>query len=70
LGRTFTVGKGGPQDSEWQNIEVVGVLKDAKYMDLEEKPLPGAFFPHSQHVGYRYYFVTRYSGDKSHFRGR
>jgi len=64
LGRTFTVGKRGPQDSEWQNIEVVGVLKDAKYMDLEEKPLPGAFFPHSQHVGYRYYFVTRYSGDK------
>jgi predicted permease len=64
LGRTFSVGDGRPQSPEWQNVEVVGVLRDAKYMDLDEKPMPAAFYPHSQHIGYRYYFVTRYSGNK------
>jgi len=65
LGRSFTLGSGGPRDPEWQDLKVVGVMKDAKYMDLQEKPRPAAFFPHSQHIGYRYYFVTRYSGDKA-----
>ena len=64
LGRTFTVGDGRPQDPEWQNVEVVGVVKDAKYMDLDERQIPAAFYPHSQHIGYRYYFITRYTGNK------
>src|SRR5205085_1644107 len=33
LGRTFGAG----EDAEWQNVEVVGVVKDAKYMKLEER---------------------------------
>jgi predicted permease len=66
LGRTFTVnvGDGTPQIPEWQNIEIVGVVKNAKYMDLDERPMPAVLYPHSQHVGYRYYFITRYTGDK------
>ena len=66
LGRTFSVGgdPGSPSHStEWLNIEVVGVVKDAKYMNLNEQPMPAAFYPHSQHPGYLYNFVARYSGD-------
>ena len=60
LGRTFGVG----DDAEWQNIEVVGVVKDAKYMKLEEKQMPAAFFPHSQHrEEFLRNFVVRYTGD-------
>ncbi len=65
LGRTFTIGDGETRQSpEWQNIEVVGVVKDARYMDLDERQMPAAFYPHSQHLGYRYYFIARYTGDK------
>jgi ABC-type antimicrobial peptide transport system permease subunit len=67
LGRTFTVadeGPGGdPHQAEWQNIEVVGVVKDAKYLNLDEKPRPAAFYPHAQHIGYLYNFVAHYNGD-------
>jgi predicted permease len=60
LGRTFSVG----DDAEWQNIEVVGVVKDAKYMELEEKQMPAAFFPHAQHrQEFLRNFVVRYTGD-------
>ena len=67
LGRTFTIngeGLGGDaHQAEWQNIEVVGVVKDAKYVQLDEKPTAAAFYPHAQHVGYLYNFVARYNGD-------
>lgn len=67
LGRTFSVSDEGPEPDphrvEWQNIEVVGVAKDAKYMALDEKPRPAAFYPHAQHVGYAGNFVARYTGD-------
>jgi predicted permease len=67
LGRTFSVADEGPEAdprrTEWQNIEVVGVAKDAKYMALDEKPRPAAFYPHAQHVGYIGTFVARYTGD-------
>ena len=65
LGRTFGVfGLGdGPR---WQNIEVVGVVKDAKYMYVDEKQMPAAFFPYAQHPGHFIYnFVVRYTGDPS-----
>ncbi|HZU25812.1 MAG TPA: ABC transporter permease [Bryobacteraceae bacterium] len=58
LGRTFSIGK----DAEWQNIEVVGVVKDGKYMQLQEDPMPAAFYPHAQHVAFMGNFVVRYSG--------
>ena len=50
LGRTFGVGGGpGAQRAapQWQDIEVVGVVKDAKYMTLDEKQMPAAFLPPS-----------------------
>ncbi len=62
LGRTFAVGD--DDEAEWQNVEVVGVVKDAKYTELEEQQMPAAFFPHSQHrAHFLYNFVARYSGD-------
>jgi predicted permease len=62
LGRTFGVG----DDPEWQNLEVVGVVKDAKYMELEEKQMPAAFFPHLQHrQKFLSSFVARYTGDST-----
>jgi predicted permease len=59
LGRTFSIGK----DKPWQNIQVVGVVRDARYMDLDEKQAPAAFYPHAQHNQYLYNFVVRYRGD-------
>ena len=65
IGRSFTIGwnAGSKPDPEWLDIEVVGVVKDAKYMSLGEKPMPAAFYPHAQHPGFLYSFVARYSGD-------
>jgi predicted permease len=60
LGRTFSIGNA----AEYQNVEVVGVVKDAKYMSLDEHPMPAAFYPHAQHLGsFLYNFVIRYEGD-------
>ena len=60
LGRTFGVG----DDAGWQNIEVVGVVKDAKYMKLEEQQRPAAFFPYAQHPEHFIYnLVVRYARD-------
>ncbi|HKF02230.1 MAG TPA: ABC transporter permease [Candidatus Sulfotelmatobacter sp.] len=67
LGRSFSIASDSGEDShqiEWQNIEVVGVVKDAKYEGLEEKQTPAAFYPHAQHPGFLYNFVARYSGDR------
>src|SRR5262249_44043633 len=60
LGRTFNVG----DDAELQNLQVVGVVKDAKYMKLEEEQMPAAFFPHQQHRHKEFlpFFVPRYRG--------
>jgi len=62
LGHTFSLG----DDAGWQNIEVVGVVKDAKYFDLEEPQTAAAFFPFAQHTEYYLHnFVVRYTGDES-----
>jgi len=66
LGRTFSVGGqpgGDGESSEWQNVEVVGVVRDAKYMVLDEKPMAAAFYPHSQHPKFPDSFIVRYDGD-------
>ena len=59
LGRTFSVG----DNAEWQNIQVVGVAKNAKYMSLRERPRPAAFYPHSQHPLFLYTLIARCDGD-------
>ena len=64
LGRSFTVSAGIGSPSEWQNLEVVGVVKDAKYFNLEEEQNPAAFYPHSQHLPMILNrFIVRYRGD-------
>ena len=51
-------------DPEHSNdIEVVGVVKDAKYQDLRERPFPAAYYPYTQHVQYLNDFEVRYSGN-------
>ena len=63
LGHTFGV----VDDLDFQNLEVVGVVKDAKYEQLDEKQRPAAFYPHAQHIGGRflYTFVARHTGDSA-----
>ena len=61
LGRTFNVGP----SPEWQNVEVVGVVKDGKYTALRERPTAAAFYPHAQHPGYLSRILVRYTGDKA-----
>ncbi len=58
IGRTFSMG----DNAEWQNIEVVGVAKDAKYMGLKERQRPAAFYPHAQHGLFLYSLAVRYTG--------
>ena len=64
LGLTFGAHDDPGNDADWQNVEVVGVVKDAKYLDLEEKQMPAAFYPHAQHRrAFLFNFVVRYTGD-------
>jgi len=44
------------------DIEIVGVVKNAKYMALAESPEAAAYFPYSQHLQYFGNFSVRYSG--------
>ncbi|MFL6273810.1 MAG: ABC transporter permease [Blastocatellia bacterium] len=58
LGRRF--GVKGPQSRD--DIEVIGVVKDSKYISLTEQAQPLAFYPYSQHAQPLGNFVVRYTG--------
>ncbi len=60
IGRRFGIGD-DPKHSN--DIEVVGVVKDAKYESLRERLPPAAYYPYTQRIGYYYDFEVRYSGD-------
>src|SRR5207245_1129923 len=60
VGRRFGIGD-DPKNSN--DIEVVGVVKDAKYESLREEPQPAAYYPYTQRIGYYYDSDVRYSGD-------
>jgi len=60
IGRRFGI---GPDPKHSNDIEVVGVVKDAKYEDLRERPFPAAYYPYPQRIGYFNSFEVRYSGD-------
>ena len=60
LGKHFGIG-GDPKHSN--DIEVVGVVKNAKYQNLGERPFPAAYFPYTQRVQYLNDFEVRYSGN-------
>jgi len=59
VGKRF--GQGGPEHSE--DIEVIGVVKDAKYGNLMEEPKPMAYYPYTQSINYLSNFEVGFSGD-------
>lgn len=59
LGKRF--GRGGPEHSD--DIEVIGVVKDAKYEDLMEQPRAMAYYPYSQVIQFLNNFEVSFSGE-------
>jgi predicted permease len=58
IGKRFSIGETPEHPGE---IEVVGIVKDAKYTALNEGSLMGAYFPCRQNVGFFGNFVVRYA---------
>jgi len=61
VGKRF--GLNGPESAD--KIEVIGVVKDAKYGNVQEEFKPIAFYPHSQQPDVLSNFVVRFSGPAS-----
>jgi predicted permease len=59
LGLRF--GLGGIDKSE--DMEVIGIVKDAKYGDLMEEPQPMAYYPYTQQMNFLSNFEVNFSGD-------
>jgi predicted permease len=53
----------GDDPSHSGDIEIVGLVKSAKYVALQESPEAAAYFPYAQRVQYFGNFEVRYSGD-------
>jgi predicted permease len=60
IGRRFGIGDDPKRGSD---IEVVGVVRDAKYQSLRERLWPAAYYPYAQRMGYYFDLEVRYSGD-------
>ena len=60
IGRHFGMGDDPSHSGE---IEIIGVVKNAKYHALDESPEMASYFPYSQHVQYFGNFSLRYSGE-------
>jgi predicted permease len=62
LGRTFSVSDDEKPDSQqWKDVEVVGVVRGAKYFTLLERERAAVFFPHAQHLRlFLFEFVVRH----------
>lgn len=58
VGRRF--GIGGPETMD--QIEVIGVVKDAKYQRLDEAPRPMAYYPLAQRPDFMENLVVRFNG--------
>ena len=63
IGHSFTLDEG--HDSKNPAIQVVGVVKDAKYVRLGEEQEMAAYFPCTQRPGFYGNFLVRYAGDPS-----
>ncbi len=59
MGKRF--GMGGPEHSE--DIEIIGVVKDAKYGNLMEEPRPMAYYPYSQSINFLSNLEVSFSGE-------
>jgi predicted permease len=62
LGHRFGLGNDPAHAADY---EIVGVVKDAKYVSLSESPQMAAYFPWQQHIQYFSNFNVRYSGDSA-----
>ncbi len=60
IGRRFGQGE-DPKHSA--DFEVIGVVKDAKYIRLGEHLRAAAYYPYTQNLRYYYNLAVRYSGD-------
>jgi predicted permease len=60
IGHRFGMGDNPAHSGD---IEIVGVVKNAKYVSLQESPEAAAYFPYSQHAQYEFNFEVRYTGD-------
>lgn len=60
IGRHFGFGDDPAHSGD---IEIVGVVKNAKYVALQESPEGAMYFPYAQRVQYFGNFEVRYSGD-------
>jgi len=60
VGRRFGM---GDDPSHSGDIEIIGVVKNAKYVALQESPQAAAYFPYSQHTQYLFNFEVSYAGD-------
>ena len=58
IGHRFAIGETPDHPGE---IEVVGIVKDAKYTSLREGTLMAAYFPCTQNVGFFSNFAVRYA---------
>jgi predicted permease len=59
LGHRFGLGN---DPAHAADFEIVGVVKDAKYVSLSESPEMAAYFPWQQHIQYFSNFSVRYTG--------
>ena len=59
IGRQFTLD--GPQDTN--RIEVIGIVKDAKYQEVGEDAQPAAYYPHAQRRSFLGDFIVRSRAD-------
>lgn len=60
VGQRFGI---GDDPSHSGDIEIVGVVKDAKYVSLSEQPQMAAYFPWTQRLQYFSNFSVRHSGN-------
>jgi predicted permease len=62
IGRHFGVGEDPAHSGD---IEIIGVVKDARYVGLGERQRMAAYFPYTQQVQTFSNFSVRYTGDKT-----
>jgi predicted permease len=62
VGRRFGMGDNPAHSGD---VEIVGVVKNAKYVVLQESPEAAVFFPYAQHAQYLFNFEVRYTGDQA-----
>lgn len=63
IGRRFAIQDEADPSKHGAPIEVVGVVKDAKYLGLRQSAQASAYYPYAQYIQYYYDLDVRYSGN-------